>query len=77
MIGNGQKISPIKINLTMVESMLRYSPNPAQTPPITLSLLLYNLFIILYNVVRDWRDVIPRSALPFIAVDDYHQFDQF
>jgi hypothetical protein len=31
----------------MVESMLRYSPNPAQTPPITLSLLLFNLFIII------------------------------
>ena len=47
MIGNGQKISPTKINLTMVESMLRYSPNPAQTPLITLSLLLFNLFIII------------------------------
>jgi hypothetical protein len=47
MIGNGQKISPTKINLTMVESMLRYSPNPAQTPLITLSLLLFNFFIII------------------------------
>jgi hypothetical protein len=28
--------------------MLRYSPNPAQTPPKTLSLLLFNFFIILF-----------------------------
>ena len=76
-IGNGLKINPINNNLMIVLSMSAKLAIPPQTPPIMLLFCLYNLFIILYNVVRDWRDVIPRSALPFIAADDYHQFDQF
>ena len=76
-IGNGLKINPINNNLMIVLSMSAKLAIPPQTPPIMLLFCLYNLFIILYNVVRDWRDVIPRSVLPFIAADDYHQFDQF
>lgn len=76
-IGNGVKINPANNNLMTVLSMCVKSAIPPQTPPIMLLFCRYNLFIILYNVAKDWRDIILRSALPFIAAVDYHQFDQF
>jgi len=45
----------IKIILNIDGSISRYSPNPPQTPPNTLSIsVLYSFLIINFNVARGW-----------------------
>lgn len=55
-IGIGVKKSVTKINLTIVGSMLKYSPIPEQIPAITESLFLYNFFMSIFYFKKMVRD---------------------